>query len=191
MYAVLFWHSRWKRTILSLFISHSFNRTTPVERNPKIFPKPEALWLSMTSDALIEHPPLGNTETFDLARLTIPGSRRYYREIKAGPSYIISTVKRRDRTNACLCARLLNTQLTKMCSPLSYTLRLKMTFEGNYQRVSHTSGWLARFLQRLKRSEWVSRWGVRRIRNWQSAGHGIYNSGWNDCALDSAVWPWF
>lgn len=65
----------------------------------------------MTSVAVIEHPALGNTETLDLAWLTIPGSHHYHREIKAGPSYIIFTVKRRDRINACLCARLLNTQL--------------------------------------------------------------------------------
>lgn len=36
---------------------------------------------------------------------------------------------------------------TEMRSSLSSkALRLKMTFEDNYQRVSHTNSWLARFL---------------------------------------------
>lgn len=30
---------------------------------------------------------------------------------------------------------------------------------------------------------------MRHVRNRQSAGRGIYNSGWNDGAPDSAVWP--
>lgn len=89
---------------MAVLFLYPFNGKTPGKKS-KIFPnlKPSG-YLSITSVAVIKHPKERHIESFDSSWLPVPGSSHHYREIKAGPSRIISTVREIELMHTSVCA---------------------------------------------------------------------------------------